>query len=179
MKKIPVIFIVITLILLNAAVLMAGGKKDSGAIGKNEYPFTGKTLIQIVDKHKEVSFIAEALEKTGLADQMAHMEGYTLFVPTDDIIARLHESVRKAMMNDPQVLLEILTDQMVKGVLTAEELRKMNSVTTMGEVKMAVGRRGTKITLSDSDLIVTDLFGKGFIVHIVTGIIVSGIKLKS
>ena len=53
------------------------------------------------------------------------------------------------------------------------------SVTTMGEVKMAVGRRGTKITLSDSDLIVTDLFGKGFIVHIVTGIIVSGIKLKS
>lgn len=173
------IFVVATLILLNSAILMAGGTRDTGLTGKDEYPFTSKTLIQIMNKHKEVSFIAEALEKTGLADQMAHMEGYTLFVPTDDIIARLHESVRKAMMNDPQVLLEILTDQMVKGVLTAEELRKMNSVTTMGEVKMAVGRRGTKITLSDSDLIVTDLFGKGFIVHIVTGIIVSGIKLKS
>ena len=177
MKKISVIFVVFTFILLNAAVLMAGGNRDTDLTGKNEYPFTRKTLIKIVNKHKEISFIAEALENTGLADQMTYLEGYTLFVPTDDVIARLDESVRKAMMNDPEVLLEILTDQMVKGILPSEELRKLSSVTTMGGVNMAVGMRGTKISLSDSDLIKTDLFGKGFVIHIVTGIIVSGIKL--
>ena len=178
MKKISLIYIlVIVLVLLNTVCLMAGGKKDSGEDRENEYPFTARTLIQIVDKNKDVSFIAEALRKTGLADHMAKLEGYTLFVPTDDVIGRLTESIREAMMNDSRVLLEVLTDQMVKGILTSVELRKMSSVTTMGGVNMVIARRGDKITLADSDLIKTDLFGNGFVVHIVTGVIVSGITL--
>ena len=178
MKKLPVSFIVIILILLNAVVLMAGGSRDTDLTGGKEYPFTDKTLIQIINANKKVSFIAEALENTGLADQINSLEGYTLFVPTDNVIERLHKSIQKVMMDDPEVLLKVLTDQMVKGVLSAGDLREMSSVTTMGGVKMAIGRRGKKITLSDSDLIVGDLFGKGFVVHIVTGIIVSGIKVK-
>ncbi|MDA3940085.1 MAG: hypothetical protein PF693_12395 [Spirochaetia bacterium] len=49
MKKISLISIlVITLFLLNTVFLMAGGKKDLGEDMGKEYPFTTKTLIQIV-----------------------------------------------------------------------------------------------------------------------------------
>ncbi len=170
---------IISIVLLLAAVpmLMAGGKKESAGPEEKQYPFTEKSLVQILDSRSELSFMAEALRETGLAEQMAQLDGYTIFIPTDDVIARLPERLRQALKTNPQALLDVLTAQMVKGIVPAEELEKRNSVLSMNDKEIKIGRRGNRISVAESDLIEADLFGRGFVVHIVTGIIVPEIKL--
>ncbi len=171
--------ILIYTVLLLAAVplLMAGGKKETTGPEETRYPFTGKSLLQIVDSRNELSFMAGALRDTGLAEQMAQLDGYTLFIPTDDVIARLPQRLQTALKTNPQALLDVLTAQMVKGIVPAEELEKRDAVLTMNNTEIKIGRRGKRISVAESDLIEADIFGRGFVVHIVTGIIVPEIKL--
>lgn len=157
--------------------LMAGGSPESGSSAPRSYPFTKKSLGRILDGEKNLSFMAGALRKTGLEAQMEQLDGYTLFVPTDDVVARLPERLRNAMESDPQVLLDVLTAQMVKGILPSDELEKLSQVTTMAETRLKIGRRGERITVAESDLVRADLYGKGFVVHVVTGIVIPAVKL--
>ena len=144
-----------------------------------EFPFTDKSLGTIAEEYRKASFIAQALKATGLDEQMAHLEGYTLFLPTDEAVSRLPENLQAEMKKNPKVLLSILRAQMVKGILPSGDLKELSSITTLGGVTMAVGRRGLKITLAESDLALLDLYGNGFVVHFVTGIIVSGVTIRS
>jgi uncharacterized surface protein with fasciclin (FAS1) repeats len=179
MKKNTLIFAyTLCFMIFAVAGLAAGGKAETTSEEEKSYPFTGKTLLQILDTRKDVTFIAEALTETRLADQMEKLDGYTLFVPTDDAIKRLPQLARTAMMRNPQALLDVLTAQMLKGIVVEEELSRRTQVTTMGNITMDVGTRGKRITLNNSDIIATDLFGDGFLVHIVTGIIVPEISVQ-
>lgn len=172
----PIVFLIV-LSLLPSFSLFAAGRQEKTSRGEPAVHFTSKSLVRILEERNDVTFIASALRQSGLAKQMAELDGYTLFVPTDDVIARLPERARKALSSDPQALLDVLTAQMVKGIVTVEELRKRPSIETLSGIRLQVGSRNGRITIADSDLISEDLFGNGFLVHVVTGIIVPGIKL--
>jgi hypothetical protein len=47
----------------------------------------------------------------------------------------------------------------------------------MNNTEIKIGRRGKRISVAESDLIEADIFGRGFVVHIVTGIIVPKMKI--
>jgi uncharacterized surface protein with fasciclin (FAS1) repeats len=171
----PLLFLL--LLLLLPGLIFAGGRKESKVEeGEKSYPFKDRSLYKVLESRGETRFMAQALENTGLAKEMEGLKGYTLFVPTDATVEKLKEIIRTAMMENPEALLTVLQAQMLKGVYDAEDLAKLNSVTTVGEVKMEVGKRGKQLTLNRSDIETTNLFGDGFVVHTVTGLIVPTIS---
>jgi uncharacterized surface protein with fasciclin (FAS1) repeats len=170
----PLLMLIVTLML--PTLLFAGGKKESGSEEGKSYPFKERSLQEVLESRRDTRFMARALESTGLSEKMKELKGYTLFVPTDATVEKLKEIIQKAMMENPEALLTVLQAQMLKGVYDEEDLEELNSVTTIGDITMEVGKRGKKLTLNRSDIQTTNIFGDGFVVHTVTGLIVPTIS---
>ena len=172
MRKYPIIFICMFFASLS---VFAFGSKE--ATQRSDHRFTDKSLSRILDGRRDTKIIAKALHSTGVDRQIEKLDGYTVFIPTDDAVRKMTDRLQAAMLTNPDVLLQVLTDVMVKGVMSAEELEQKGSVTTMGKIKLSIRKKGRSITVSDSDAAATDLFGNGFVVHVVSGITVLDIKM--
>ncbi|MBN2511161.1 MAG: fasciclin domain-containing protein [Spirochaetales bacterium] len=150
------------------------------ALGSREadgHRFSNKSLERILNGRGDVSVMAKALRDTGLYESMAELDGYTLFIPTNEAVEKMAPRLREAMIQRPDVLSQVIRDIMVKGVFSADELAGRTSVTTMGGITLEIEQKGRGLMVGGSDMARKDVFGDGFVVHIVSGIVVRDIRL--
>lgn len=164
--------ILLVLFIFCAGGLFALGSRESGASR-----FSDKDLSRILDSRRDVSFMAKALHSTGLDGRMNELDGFTLFVPTDAAVKKMVQQLQDAMPERPDVLSEVIKDIMVKGVYSSDELLSMGKVKTMGGITLEIEGDKRNMRIAGSDVKAEDLYGNGFVVHIVSGIIIRDIRL--
>ena len=111
-----------------------------------------------------------AVKQAGFADVLEGPGPLTVFAPTDHVFAQLSESEREGLFADSGKLVQMLSNHVARGRLSATDLLQRDHVDTVGGQRVTLGNDGQATTFGDADIVRTDLVAGNGVVHIVDGV---------
>lgn len=127
-------------------------------------PAEDGTIVDTLAGAGNFSTLLSAAVATGAADTLVTDGPFTLFAPTDDAFAALPEGTLESLSNE--ALLDILLYHVVVGT-------QVNAAdVAAGNVGMGNGDEATLavdggVTINESNVVLTDLFGSNGVVHVI------------
>jgi uncharacterized surface protein with fasciclin (FAS1) repeats len=112
----------------------------------------------------------DAVDRSGFGKVLEGPGPLTLFVPVDHAFAQLSESERNALFADSDRLVQMLSNQVVRGRLAATDLIQRDHVDTIGGRRVALEQGGHAVSFGDADIVKTDLVAGNGVVHIIDGL---------
>lgn len=106
--------------------------------------------------------LQNALQSVGLFDVLKESKKYTLFAPTNDAFRKLPAAVQKGLLEgrNRQQLTHLLNYHLIKGALSADDLRKKIKSGGTATLKTIAGESLTLAASADGQLTITDETGK-------------------
>jgi len=111
-----------------------------------------------------------AVKQAGFADVLEGPGPLTVFAPTDHAFGQLSESEREGLFADSGKLVQMLSNHVARGRLSATDLLQRDHVDTVGGQRVTLGNDGQATTFGDADIVRTDLVAGNGVVHIVDGV---------
>lgn len=133
-----------------------------------------KNVVDILAGSGVFGTFAQAIAAAGLSDRLSGLEGYTLFVPSEEAFTKMANSDRAALLNDRNKLSAFLDEHMIPGRFTATDLMTMGQATTKAGTTVDVGpsaRYDGHVGVGGAEVIKTNLFAANGIVHVVDRVI--------
>lgn len=124
------------------------------------------TLAELVEVTERLSILHEALQETGLDEELGEEGPYTIFIPTDDAFEELSESDLDGLMEDEEKLKEVLDYHIVEGELASEQLTQEETVETRGG-DAEVNTSASSIQVDDANVVQFDVQASNGIAHVV------------
>jgi len=122
------------------------------------------TIVDTLSGAGNFSTLLSAAVATGAADTLVTEGPFTLFAPTDEAFAALPEGTLESLSNE--ALLDILLYHVVVGTqVNAADVA--SGEVGMGNGGMATLAVGDGVTINESNVILTDLFGANGVVHVI------------
>ena len=110
--------------------------------------------------------LVAAVKAAGLVDTLKGPGPFTVFAPTDEAFAKLPEGTVEALLKDIPKLTKILTYHVVAGKVTAADVVKLTSATTVeGSTVKIDASHGVKI--NDSTVTTPDVAVDNGVIHII------------
>ena len=123
------------------------------------------TIVDTLSGAGNFSTLLSAAVATGAADALVTEGPFTLFAPTDEAFAALPEGTLESLSNE--ALLDILLYHVVVGTQVNSADVADGVVVRMGNGGMATLAVGDGVTINESNVILTDLFGVNGVVHVI------------
>ena len=111
-----------------------------------------------------------AVDDSGFGKVLEGPGPFTVFVPIDDAFARLNDSQRDALFADKDKLVQLLSDHVVRGRLSATDLLQLRQVDTIAGRTVPIDRAGSAMSFGSADIIKTNLVAGNGVVHFVDGL---------
>jgi len=111
-----------------------------------------------------------AVEGSSLGDVLEGPGPFTVFVPVDDAFERLNDSQRDALFGDEESLVQLLSNHIVRGRLSATDLLQLRQVDTIAGRSVPIDSAGSAMTFGSADIIKTNLIAGNGVVHFVDGL---------
>lgn len=154
--------------LLTASLAIAGGYNKHG-YGKHS-DAAKKDIVETATAAGNFGTLLTAAEAAGLVETLKGDGPYTLFAPTDEAFARIPADDLNALLMDKEALTLVLTNHLVRGKVTAEEVVRLDSAETMAGQSVTISSSyGVKV--NDAKVIKTDILASNGIIHVVDKVI--------
>lgn len=115
--------------------------------------------------------LVAAVKAAGLVDTLKGPGPFTVFAPTDEAFAKLPEGTVEALLKDIPKLTKILTYHVVAGKVTAADVVKLTSATTVeGSTVKIDASHGVKI--NDSTVTTPDVAVDNGVIHIIDTVLI-------
>lgn len=121
-------------------------------------------LTEVLSERGEFSQVIEALQMTGLDQELANEEQFTLFAPTDEAFEQSQQQVSEM---SEQELSELLRDHLLYEEVTSQELAQMDEIRLGSGETLDVGEDGS--TISGVDVVEPDIQAQNGVVHGIDG----------
>jgi uncharacterized surface protein with fasciclin (FAS1) repeats len=130
---------------------------------------TIKIMPDIVDTAMSAgtfSTLVAAVTAAGLADTLKSPGPFTVFAPTDDAFSKLPSGTVEALLQDILTLRKILEYHVVSGKVTAADVVKLDSATTVegSDVKIDASN-GVKV--NDATVVQPDIETENGVIHVI------------
>ena len=117
-----------------------------------------------------LSTLVAAVKKAGLVDTLNSAQDITVFAPTDDAFAALDKATLDKAMADPKGLLTtVLTNHVVQGRLTPDELAGDHE--TLAGTTISVEGSGEDFTVGDAHVVCGNVRTANATVYIIDGVL--------
>jgi uncharacterized surface protein with fasciclin (FAS1) repeats len=117
--------------------------------------------------------LAAALQAAGLVDTLKGAGPFTVFAPTDAAFAKLPAGTVENLLKpeNRDKLKAILTYHVVSGKVTAADVMKLKTATTVqgSDVKIAV--MGGKVKVDNATVVKTDIAASNGVIHVIDTVI--------
>lgn len=115
--------------------------------------------------------LVAAVKAANLVDTLKGSGPFTVFAPTDDAFAKLPAGTVDALLQDIPKLKKILTYHVVSGKVTAADVVKLKSATTVegSDVKIDASQ-GVKV--NDSTVTTPDVAADNGVIHIIDTVLI-------
>lgn len=154
--------------LLTASLAIAGGYNKHG-YGKHSAK-ASHDIVETATAAGNFGTLLTAAEAAGLVETLKGDGPYTLFAPTDEAFARIPADDLNALLMDKEALTKVLTNHLVRGKVTAEEVVRLDSAETVaGQTVTISSSYGVKV--NDAKVIKTDIVASNGIIHVVDKVI--------
>lgn len=146
-----------------AALGVAEDKKDT----------SGQTIAEVAMADKDFSTLVDAVKAAELTDAFKGDGPITVFAPTNAAFEKLGKDKLAELHKDKKKLAAVLLAHVVKGKVTAEDVKKLKGkdLDTMGS-KFAVRTNEDAITVGGANVTKRDIVCKNGVVHVIDAVLV-------
>ncbi len=127
---------------------------------------TKKDIVDTAHAAGSFNTLATALTEAGLIDTLKGDGPYTVFAPTDEAFAKIPAEQLKAILADKERLTSILTYHVVAGKVTAADVMKLNSATTVQGTDVAVSTNDG-VMINNSKVVKADIKTSNGVIHVI------------
>jgi transforming growth factor-beta-induced protein len=115
--------------------------------------------------------LATALEAAGLVDTLKGPGPFTVFAPTDAAFAELPAGTLDSLLANPDQLRAVLTYHVVAGRVTAADVVKLHSATTVQGEDVAISTSGSSVRINNATLTTADIMASNGVIHVIDTVI--------
>jgi uncharacterized surface protein with fasciclin (FAS1) repeats len=132
------------------------------------------TVVDVAASNSDFTTLVAAVKAAGLVDTLSSKGPFTVFAPTNAAFAKLPAGTVESLLKpeNKAKLTAILTYHVVSGKVTAADVVKLKSATTVNgkAVKIAAGHHGVKI--NDANVTATDIKASNGVIHVIDTVLI-------
>lgn len=159
-----------------APILLIIGIAVSTTAIAGEYGMKKDSTPDIVDvavSAGQFNTLAAALGAAGLVDTLKGEGPFTVFAPTDAAFAKLPEGTVETLLKpeNKDKLIAILTYHVVPGKVSATDVVKLQSATTVNGSDVSIAVVEGNVRIDDATVVKTDINASNGVIHVIDSVI--------
>jgi uncharacterized surface protein with fasciclin (FAS1) repeats len=111
-----------------------------------------KNLAEMIASNPNTTLINSAIQASGLAAALQGDGSFTVFLPSDEAIAKLPSEVLQALLANPEQLNQVIGNHVVNGSFAPSDLVNAGTLTTLNGAPLAVTVAGDQVGVGDGQL---------------------------
>lgn len=117
--------------------------------------------------------LAAALGAAGLVETLKGAGPFTVFAPTDEAFAKLPAGTVESLIlpENKDKLVGILTHHVVAGKVTAADVMKLTTATTVASKPIKIAVKDGKVMIDDATVVSADIHCTNGVIHVVDSVI--------
>ena len=117
--------------------------------------------------------LAAALGAAGLVDTLKGAGPFTVFAPTDEAFAKLPAGTVESLLlpENKSKLVGILTHHVVAGKVTAADVMKLTTATTVAAKPITISVKDSKVMIDNATVSAADIHCTNGVIHVVDSVI--------
>jgi uncharacterized surface protein with fasciclin (FAS1) repeats len=124
-------------------------------------------IVQVATSAGTFNTLVAAVRAAGLTSTLSGPGPFTVFAPTDEAFAKLPAGTVDALLRNPTALAAILTYHVVPGRVTASDVVKLTSATTVNGKSVAIQVNGNAVQVGAARVIRTDIPASNGVIHVI------------
>ncbi len=129
-----------------------------------------KNIAQMAAENGALSTLAAGLKAAGLTETLAGAGPFTVFAPSDEAFKKLPHGALEALLKDQAKLKTVLTYHVVKGRLSAKDL-KAGDLNTVEGSAVHVKLSGASVEVNGAHVTGADVFATNGVIHMVDAVL--------
>jgi uncharacterized surface protein with fasciclin (FAS1) repeats len=158
--------------MLAVAVMAAftAGAVQAGSYGKTKAAGAGKDIVQTAKAAGSFGTLLTALKATGLDKELAKKGPFTVFAPTDEAFGKLPAGALDGLLKEPEKLKQVLLLHVVSGKVTAADVSKLESASTLGGDALAIDTsKGVRV--GNANVTKADVMASNGVIHVIDSVL--------
>ncbi len=131
-----------------------------------------ESIAQLVSTDADLSDLKSALDAANLTSTLSGQGTYTLFAPTNEAFDKLPTGLLDALMKNPSTLSDILLYHVASGRITASDLAKKTSLTTLEGKDLSISYSGGVLKINDAGIVTTDIMAANGVIHVIDTVLI-------
>ena len=158
----------LTIIAMTALSVALAAPALAGSYGKKS-----KDIVDVAVSAGSFNTLAAALDAAGLVDTLKGDGPFTVFAPTDEAFAKLPEGTVESLLKpeNRDQLTAILTYHVVAGKVTANEVVKLDSATTVNGQNVSINVVDGNVRIDNATVAKADVMASNGVIHIIDEVI--------
>lgn len=141
--------------------------------GQKSYNNGTGDIIEVAVSAGQFGTLAKALTAAGLVDTLKREGPFTVFAPTDAAFAKLPAGTLESLLQpaNREQLVAILTYHVVPGKVSAGEVVKLDSATTVNGQAIDITVNGSTVRVDNATVTTADIAASNGIIHVIDSVI--------
>ena len=165
MKKSIAAFAALTVVVAAVAgIATASSAKQTGMSDKN--------IVQTAVAAGQFKTLVSLVKQAGLAGALSAPGQLTVFAPTDAAFAKVPKATLAALAKDKAKLKAVLLYHVAKSKVTAAQVVKLKTVTTLEGGTLSIRVAGGKVFVGGAQVITPDVMASNGVIHVINKVLI-------
>lgn len=160
-----------TRLLLAMALLASLGSVALPARLGHAQTMSGGDIVDTAVAAGNFTTLTTALKAAGLVDTLRGPGPFTVFAPTDAAFAQLPAGTLESLLANPDQLRAVLTYHVVAGQVTAADVVKLHSATTVEGEDVTINAADGMVRINDATVTTADIMASNGVIHVVDSVL--------
>ncbi len=148
---------------------MTLGAVASSAAGPRK---SAKNIVQTAVAAGSFKTLVSLVKQAGLAGALSGTGSLTVFAPTDAAFAKVPKATLAALAKDKSKLKAVLLYHVVSGKLTAAQVVKQKSLTTLEGGTLSIRTRAGNVYVNRARVIEADVTASNGVIHVINQVLI-------
>lgn len=131
------------------------------------------TIVDVAAGNPDFETLVAAVKAAGLAETLSGTGPFTVFAPTDEAFAKLPPGTLESLLKpeNKDKLVAILTYHVVPGKVTAADVVKLDTATTVNGQAADITVTDGKVKVDAANVTATDVAASNGVIHVIDAVI--------
>jgi uncharacterized surface protein with fasciclin (FAS1) repeats len=155
-----------------ALALLSAVAAGAGAETPASHAAAKGNIVQTAVGAGQFTTLVALVKKAGLVGALSGKGPLTVFAPTDAAFAKVPKATLTALGKDKAKLKAVLLYHVVKGKVTAAQVVKLKSATTLEGSSVSIRVSGGKVFVGGAQVIKADVAASNGIIHVINKVLI-------
>ena len=134
---------------------------------------SNQNIVEIAVGNDSFKTLVAAVQAADLVEALQSPGPFTVFAPTDDAFSKLPPHTVQTLVENPPQLARILKYHVVSGLWKKEDLRDMESLTSLEGSPIPI-RVGDDFEVKNAGVVAADVEATNGVIHVIDNVILMG-----